>query len=111
MPLTESRTIIIILVAAASTFSTRLFPFVLFGRNKEVPKFILYLGEILPVAILGALIIYCLSDITSCDINIIAPKLICVFATALVHLWKRNTLLSISVGTIGYMLLIHFVFI
>lgn len=109
--MTDTRTIIVILIAAAATFLTRLFPFALFGRNKEVPKVIKYLGDILPLSILGALIVYCLSDFTTGDINIIAPKLIAVFATALVHFWKRNTLLSISVGTIGYMLLIHYVFV
>ena len=109
MPLTSKETIIIVLVAGVCTFATRLFPFAIFG-NKEVPKFVKYLGDILPTAIIGILIIYCLSDFTTLDINIIAPKLIAVAATALVHIWKRNTLLSIAVGTIGYMLLIHFVF-
>ncbi|MFR5876012.1 MAG: branched-chain amino acid transporter permease [Eubacterium sp.] len=111
MPLSISRTIIIILVAAAATFLTRVFPFAVFGRKGDAPKFIKYLGEILPLAIIGALIIYCLKDFTSGDINIIIPQLIAVAATAIVHLWKRNTLLSIAVGTIGYMLLIHFVFV
>ena len=111
MPLTETRTIVVILVAALATFATRLFPFAVFGRRKEIPPFIKYLGDILPPAILGALIVYCLSDFTSGDVNVIAPKLIAVAATAVMHLWKHNTLLSISVGTIGYMLLIHFVFV
>ncbi|MDE6767599.1 MAG: AzlD domain-containing protein, partial [Eubacterium sp.] len=92
------------------TFATRLFPFALFGGKKEVPEFIKYLGDILPVAIIGILIIYCMRDFMSGDINIIIPQLIAVAATALIHLWRRNTLLSIAVGTIGYMLLIHFVF-
>ncbi len=110
--LTDYRTVIVVLVAAAATFLTRLFPFALFGRNnKEVPHFIRYLGDILPLAIIGALIVYCLSDFISGDINVVAPKLIGVTATAIIHYLKKNTLLSISVGTIGYMLLIHFVFI
>lgn len=111
MPLTTEKAILVILVAAVCTFATRLFPFALFGGKKEVPKFVKYLGDILPVAIIGILIIYCLRDFMNGDINIIIPQLIAVAATALVHLWKRNTLLSIAVGTIGYMLLIHFVFI
>lgn len=111
MPLSFSESLIIILVAAAATFATRLFPFAVFGKSKEIPKFVKYLGDVLPLAILGALIVYCLSDFTSGNINIIIPKLIAVAATAVMHIWKRNTLLSISVGTIGYMLLIHYVFI
>lgn len=111
MPLSASQSIIIIVIAAVCTFATRLFPFALFGSKKEVPKFIKYIGDILPVAIIGVLIVYCLRDFTNGDKNTILPQIIAVAATALVHLWKRNTLLSIAVGTIGYMLLIHFVFI
>lgn len=111
MPLTTEKSIIIILVAAVCTFATRLFPFALFGGKKEVPGFVKYLGEILPVAIIGALIVYCLRDFAKGDVNTILPQIIAAAATALVHLWKRNTLLSIAVGTIGYMLLIHFVFV
>ena len=111
MPLTTEKSVIIILVAAICTFATRLFPFALFGGKKEVPKFIRYLGNILPAAVIGVLIVYYLKDFTNGDINIILPGLIASAATAAVHIWKRNTLLSIAVGTIGYMLLIHFVFV
>lgn len=111
MPLSISRTIILILVAAVCTFATRLFPFALFSGKKEMPEFVKYLGGILPPAIIGVLIIYCLRDMTSGDINTILPQLIAVAATAAMHIWRKNTLLSIAVGTIGYMLLIHFVFV
>lgn len=111
MILTTEKSILIIVVAAVCTFATRLFPFALFAGKKEVPKFIKYLGDILPVAIIGILIIYCLKDFTKGDPNTILPQLIAVAATAAVHIWKKNTLLSIAIGTIGYMLLIHFVFV
>ena len=111
MPLSNTQVILMIAVAAVCTFATRVIPFALFGGQKELPKFVKYLGNILPTAIIGVLIVYCLSDFTGGDINVIAPKLIGVAITAGVHLWKRNTLLSISAGTISYMLLIHFVFV
>lgn len=111
MALSISQAVIIIIVAAVCTFATRLFPFALFGGKKEVPEFVKYLGDILPVAIIGVLIVYCLKDFTTGNIYVIAPQLIAAAATAGVHIWKRNTLLSIAVGTIGYMLLIHFVFV
>lgn len=111
MPLSNTQVIIMIALAALCTFATRVVPFVLFGGKKGVPKFIKYLGDILPTAIIGVLIIYCLSDFTKGDINIIAPKLIGVVVTAAMHIWKHNTLLSIAAGTISYMLLIHFVFV
>lgn len=109
--MTNTYLIAMIAVASVCTFATRLFPFALFGGSKEVPKFIKYLGGILPVAIIGALIIYCLRDFTKGDINYFAPQLMAVAMTAIVHILKKNVLLSIAVGTIGYMLLIHFVFI
>ena len=109
--MSNSQLILMIAVAGACTFATRLFPFALFGGKKEVPKFIKYLGNVLPVAILGILIVYCLRDFEKGSINYILPQILAVALTAGIHLWKKNTLLSIAVGTIGYMLLIHFVFV
>jgi len=111
MALSASQAILVILVAAVCTFATRLFPFALFGGKKEVPQFVRYLGDILPAAIIGVLIIYCFKDFAKGDVNLIVPQLIAAAATAAVHIWKRNILFSIAVGTIGYMLLIHFVFV
>ena len=109
--MSNTQLILMIAVAGACTFATRLFPFALFGGKKEVPKFIKYLGDVLPVAILGILIVYCLRDFEKGSINYILPQIIAVALTAGIHLWKKNTLLSIAVGTIGDMLLIHFVFV
>lgn len=109
--MSNTQLILMIAVAGACTFATRLFPFALFGGKKEVPKFIKYLGDVLPVAILGILIVYCLRDFEKGSINYILPQIIAVALTAGIHLWKKSTLLSIAVGTIGYMLLIHFVFV
>lgn len=109
--MSNTQLVLMIAVAGACTFATRLFPFALFGGKKEVPKFIKYLGAVLPVAILGILIVYCLRDFEKGSINYILPQIIAVALTAGIHLWKKNTLLSIAVGTIGYMLLIHFVFV
>lgn len=110
MPLSFKQTVIIVVVAAVCTFATRLVPFVLFSGKKEPPKFVRYLGSVLPVAIIGVLIVYGIGDVRDIEFHDLLPKLIAVAATALVHLWKKNTLLSIAVGTIGYMLLINFVF-
>ncbi len=109
--MSNTQLILMIAVAGACTFATRLFPFALFGGKKDVPKFIKYLGNVLPVAILGILIVYCLRDFENGNLNYILPQIISVVLTAGIHLWKKNTLLSIAVGTIGYMLLIHFVFV
>lgn len=110
MPLSNIQVALRITVAAVCTFATRLVPFALFGGKKGVPKFVKYLGDILPTSIIGVLIIYCLADFKSGEIIVIIPKFIAVAITAGFHLWKRNTLLSIAAGTISYMLLIHFIF-
>lgn len=108
--LSTSQAIITIIVAAIFTFATRLIPFAAFGK-REVPKVVKYLGDVLPPAIIGILIIYCIKDSYNLEVNTFAPQLIGIIATAVVHLWKKNVLLSISVGTILYMLLIHFIFV
>lgn len=110
MTLTVTQLITIIATASVCTFATRLVPFLVFGGKKEPPKILSYLGAALPVAIIGVLIVYSIGDVRSIGASTLLPRLIAVFATALIHLWKRNTLLSIATGTIGYMLLIHFVF-
>ena len=112
-----SKLIVIILVAGVCTFATRVIPFAIFG-NREIPKIIKYLGDILPPAIIGILIVYCIKGsylgglgTFMIDFNSLLPQLIGIAITAVIHLWRKNTLLSISVGTISYMLLIHFVFV
>ena len=92
--MTDRYLILMIIVAGVCTFATRLFPFALFGGKKEVPKFVKYLGNVLPVAILGILIVYCLKDFENGDINYIIPQLIGVAMTAIMHIWKRNTPVS-----------------
>lgn len=108
--LSTSQMLITVLVAGAVTFATRLIPFAAFGK-REVPKIVKYLGDIMPSAIIGILIIYCIKDGYTFDVNTLAPQLIAIALTVIVHLWKRNTLISISVGTISYMLLIHYIFV
>ena len=108
--LSTSKMLITIVVAGVLTVATRLIPFAAFV-NRKVPEIIKYLGKIMPPAIIGVLIIYCIKDSYSLNINTILPQLLGIGITAGIHLWKRNTLLSISVGTISYMLMIHYIFI
>lgn len=98
-------------VAAACTFLTRLVPFVLFGRKREVPRLVVFLGNVLPPAIIATLIVYCLKSVHLLDFPSGIPELLSIALVALLHIWKRNTLLSVGAGTICYMLLIQFVFV
>ncbi|MBS7007009.1 MAG: AzlD domain-containing protein [Anaerostipes sp.] len=94
-------------VVAGVTLFTRILPFALFGGKKGMPKMIGYLGKVLPAAIIAALVVYCFKELA---VQPAAEKLYSLAAGAAVvflHIWKRNTLLSIAGGTIIYMLLIR----
>ena len=89
----------IIAVAAIVTLFIRAIPFVLFGGKREVPATVIYLGKVLPPAIMVILVVYCVKGID-----------LFTAMVALLHIWKKNTLLSIAVGTILYMILVQVVF-
>ena len=99
-----------VLVAAVVTAALRFAPFLIFGRGKETPALILYLGKVLPFAIMGMLVVYCMKDVAFLSAPYGIPELLGCAVVAVLHLWKRNTLLSIAAGTISYMLLVQFVF-
>jgi len=96
-------------VVALVTMLTRFLPFWIF-RGKTTPPFIEYLGKVLPCAIVGMLVVYCLKDVTVLKAPYGIPELIGCAAVVGLHVWKRNTLLSIGGGTVVYMLLVQLVF-
>ena len=100
-----------IAVMAIITFLTRALPFLLFDRGESPPKLVLYLGRVLPPAIIAMLIVYCLKGISFTAPALWAPQLMAVAAVVALHLWKRNNLISIFGGTILYMILVQFVFV
>ena len=100
---------VVILVCAVCTFSERLFPFLIFGKHK-VPRVVRYLGKVLPMAIMMALVVYCLRNVHVLSGTHGLPEFISILVTGALHIWKRQMLLSIAGGTICYMLLLHFVF-
>jgi len=91
------------------TVFLRFLPFLIF-RNRKTPKYIEYLGRVLPYSIMGMLVVYCLKNVTVLAFPYGLPELIACLAVALVHVWKRNTLFSILTGTVLYMLLVQFIF-
>ncbi len=109
--MTTGGAILSILVMSAVTFLTRLAPFVLFGRGKEPPKVVTYLGQVLPPAVIAMLIVYSLRNIDLFSGSHGLPELLCAAVVAILHLWKGNNLLSIFGGTILYMVLIQAVFV
>ena len=108
--LTTAGAIAAIAVMAVVTFLTRALPFLLFDRGSAPPKMVLYLGRVLPPAIIAMLIIYCLKDLSFLSVRGSVPQLVSVGAVAALHLWKHNNLLSIFGGTILYMVLVQTIF-
>ncbi len=99
-----------VLVAALITAALRFAPFLIFGTGKQPPSIITYLGKVLPFAIMGMLVVYCLKDVTFTSAPFGIPEAIGCLIVALLHIWKRNSLLSIGIGTVCYMLLVQLVF-
>ena len=108
---TTLQAVLIILIASICTILTRVAPFLLFGRKKELPGTIKYLGAVLPSAIMATLIVYCLRNSISIQPLRGLPEILSILAVILLHNWKRNTLISIAGGTVLYMILIRFVFV
>lgn len=101
---------LLIAVVALVTIVLRFLPFLIFSKNRETPPLIAYLGQVLPYAIMGMLVVYCLKDVTLTAAPFGVPEAIGCTIVALLHIWKRNTLLSIGAGTVCYMLLVQLVF-
>ena len=108
--MTTIQQIITIAMAVLATTLTRFLPFIIFPAGKEAPKFIKYLGKVLPAAVFGFLVVYCLKNVDILSGSHGIPELIAVAVVAVLHLWKRQMLLSILGGTVAYMLLIQLVF-
>ena len=109
--MTEMHAVLLIAVTALVTIVIRAIPFVLFGGDKDLPASVRYLGQVLPPAIMAALVIYCLKGV---DLTVMPrglAELLAVAVVAVLHLWKRNTLLSIAGGTICYMVLVQWHFV
>lgn len=108
--MTFTEQIITISMVVLGTLITRFLPFIVFPAGKPTPKFVKYLGRVLPPAVFGMLIIYCLKNVSIFTGSHGIPELIAIAVTSGLHLWKRQMLLSIAGGTIVYMLLVQLVF-
>lgn len=102
--------ILLVAVAVLVTMATRFLPFLIFGEKRKTPPIIEYLGTVLPCAIMGMLVVYCLKDISFLSAPFGLPELIACVVVAALHVWKRSSLLSIGGGTVCYMLLVQLVF-
>lgn len=108
--MTLTQQMITVGMVVLGTMVTRFLPFILFPGDKPVPKYIQYLGKVLPAAVFGLLVIYSLKDVSILGGSHGIPELIAIAVVVVLHLWKRQMLLSIAAGTVCYMLLVQFVF-
>lgn len=108
--MTTTQSIITIIAVVIGTMTTRFLPFIIFPESKTPPKIVTYLGTVLPYAVIGLLVVYCLKDAVFSEYHAL-PELIAISAVVAIHKWKKNTLLSISTGTILYMIFVQNIFL
>lgn len=108
--MTLTQQIITIVMVIIGTMLTRFLPFLLFPAGKPTPKYIQYLGKVLPAAVFGLLVIYCLKNVSVFEGSRGIPEAIGILAVVVLHRWKRQMLLSIAGGTVLYMVLVQMVF-
>lgn len=104
--MTTLQSVVTICAVILGTMATRFLPFLIFPEGKTPPKFITYLGTVLPYAVIGLLVVYCIKDTLWTSFHGL-PELIAILFIILLHKWKKNTLLSIGAGTILYMVLVQ----
>ncbi|WP_293686870.1 branched-chain amino acid transporter permease [uncultured Phascolarctobacterium sp.] len=109
--MTLSEEIITIAAVVAGTMVTRFLPFVLFPANKKTPPLVVFLGKMLPTAVMGMLVVYSLKDTQLLGGYHGLPEAIAVALTVLLQATVRNLLLTIAAGTISYMLLVQYIFV
>lgn len=100
----------IIAAVALVTAALRFIPFAIFNGKRETPRSVLYLGRVLPYAVMGMLVVYCFKGISFATAPFGLPEIIAGAAVVLLHLLKRNTLVSIVGGTLIYMILVQLIF-
>lgn len=109
MTMTITQSILTIAAVVPGTMVTRFLPFLIFPEGKNLPEFIKYLGTVLPYAVIGLLVVYCMKDVPESGTYGV-PELLAIVFIVILHKWKKSTLLSIGGGTVFYMLLVQFVF-
>lgn len=108
--MTTVQSVITILAVVAGTVLTRFLPFLIFPEGKTPPGYIAWLGTVLPHAVIGLLVVYCLKDAVFSVYHGL-PEMIAIGFIFLLHKWKKNTLLSIAGGTAAYMVLVQHFFV
>ncbi len=109
-PMTVMQQVLTIALCVLATMTTRFLPFLVFSGKKKTPETVQYLGRVLPLAVFGMLLVYCLKNVSFLAGSRGIPELAAIAVTVFFHRWKRQMLLSIAAGTVCYMFLIQTVF-
>lgn len=109
--MTTVQQLLCIMLMALAVMATRFLPFILFPSEERTPRFVRFLGHYLASAVFGMLVVYCVKDVAWGMPPHGLPQLLGIAATAALHCWRRNLLLSIAGGTITYMVLVQTVFV
>jgi branched-subunit amino acid transport protein AzlD len=105
--MTPLQTLILMGALISGTVITRFLPFILFPSNRMTPPYILYLGRVLPYAVMGLLVVFCLKDVSLAIAPHGIPEGLAMLSILGLHIWRKNVLLSIGLGTVIYMALIQ----
>ncbi|MBQ4605567.1 MAG: AzlD domain-containing protein [Clostridia bacterium] len=108
--MTKLHAVLLVAVTSAVTILLRFLPFAIFSGNRKTPAYVTYLGKVLPYAIMGMLVVFCLKGVSLTAAPYGIPEAIACVLVVLLHVWKRNTLVSILGGTVCYMVLVQMVF-
>ena len=103
--------LLIVIVMSIVTAALRFAPFILFPEGRKRPKVVTYLGTVLPYALMGMLVVYCFKSVNVTSAPFGLPELLATVFVIVIHVWKRNTLISGFGGVILYMLLVQLVFV
>ena len=109
MTMTTTQAVITIAAVVLGTMVTRFLPFIIFPEGKNPPEYVKYLGTVLPYAVIGLLVVFCLKDVPESG-HYGLPEAIAILVIILIHKWKKSTLLSIGSGTVLYMVLVQTIF-
>ena len=109
--MSNERACLLVAVIALVTAMLRFLPFLIFGKGRKVPAVVEKLGRLLPAAVMGMLVVFCLKGTHVSSLERWVPPLVGCLIVSVTYFWRRNTLLSILLGTISYMLLVQFVFV
>ena len=108
--MTTAQTLITIAALVIGTVGTRFLPFLIFPPHKPTPHYVLYLGRMLPYAVMGFLVIFCLKGVSISTSPHGLPEALAILFILALHLWRSNVLLSIGAGTVIYMVLVQYIF-